>query len=102
MKIRSINPVENGLVINLVDALLGAITPNFRAVLLRQDADHASLTFLLEHESAADRAEIDDIVFEFQALEPTLPLEVSIVVDSASLTKYAHLGRMVFARKEQE
>jgi hypothetical protein len=102
MEVRTVNPGENGLVINLVDALLGAITPNFRAVLLRLDADQAALTFLLERESAADRAEIDDIVFEFQAIEPTLPLQVSIIVDSASLTKYAHLGRMVFARKEQE
>ena len=93
---------ENAFVINLVHALLGAVTPNFRAVLLRPACDGATLTFLLDHESDADREEIEDIVFEFQALEPHLPLEVSVIVGGRSLEQYAHLGRMVYARKEQE
>jgi hypothetical protein len=93
---------ENSLVLSLVQAMLGAITPNFRAVFLNCQADGISICFVLKHDDPEDREEIDDIVFEFSAHQPSkLDFDVFVRVESSPLYELNIPGRMVYARKEE-
>jgi len=56
---------ENIYVLNLVQALLGAVSNNFRAVSIKSHEKSIHIFFILEHESLDDREEITDIIFEF-------------------------------------
>jgi hypothetical protein len=91
---------ENRLVVNLVHAMLCSVTSNLRAVFLHQVKEAISLTFVLAEESDQDRQEIDEIVFELQALEPDLVIAVSISVSGTPIENLPSLGRLIFARKE--
>ena len=64
---------ENYQVLTLVAALHGAVRLNLRAVFVKCHApDSVAVHFLLGTDTPADREEIDDIMFEFEAgqLEP--------------------------------
>jgi hypothetical protein len=92
---------ENSLVLSLLHAMIGAITPNFRAVSLNCQADGVSICFVLEQDNPEDGGEIDNIVFEFSALEPcNLDLHVFVRVKSSPPYELNIPGRMVYARKE--
>ena len=97
---------ENTQALSLVQALLGNITANLRAVSFECSVVGVVLYFLLEHESLEDREEIEDTVFEFEALQPSgSKIEVIATVDPRPLPTLRNgivLGRLVFARKEQE
>jgi len=57
--------------------------------------------FMLEKESAEDREEIEDILFEFEALqEQAIELDVEIQVDARPLSSLILMGRPVLGRKE--
>ena len=94
--------VENRYVLDLVQALVGAITPNMREVGIRS-SDPLILYFLLERESDEDREEIDDIVFEFRALQdnPLIDLTVDVIVSNKPLliAMAQRPNRVVFSRK---
>jgi hypothetical protein len=93
---------ENGHVLRLVQALVGAVTPGLRAVSLELTESGVRLHFLLERESAADREEISDIALEFEALqERGLVVEVVTVV-SMEPSAVALPGRRVYGRKDPE
>jgi hypothetical protein len=95
------NSTENTQVINLVQAMLGSITNNFRAVFLECTDSDVALHFILEQEHSEDREEIEDIVFEFEALQQSgIDVEVDIAVDARPMPEIAPPGRMVFLRKE--
>lgn len=68
---------ENRQVLNLVQALLGSISPNMRSVSLVCANDAVTLHFTLERESADDREEIDYVAFEFEALQDS-PATVNV------------------------
>ena len=93
---------ENRQALNLVRAMLGSITPNFRAVYLECTPDRVQLYFVLETESAADREEINvEIVGEFLALqEAWFDIDVQITVSTANLSQLAHPHRAVYRRRE--
>ncbi len=92
---------ENAQVLHLVQAMLGGITPNFRAVFLKCNPDGVDLNFLLQHESEEDREEIEDIVFEFEALQLSgIDVEVIVSVDTRPLDELRLSGRMIYARRE--
>ncbi len=59
---------ENMAEVMLVQALCGAITPNFRMIALSLDPPDLVVRFVLEAENSEDREEIEDIVGEFSAL----------------------------------
>ena len=61
--------------LDLVQALLGAISPNFRKVQISHIHDEVLITFYLETEILEDLEEIEDIISEFEALQ-TYPVEV--------------------------
>ena len=90
---------ENRQVLNLVQALIGAVTPNFRGVTLECLTEKVMLHFVIDYESEADREEIDDVVFEFEALQSTnVQVEVVVVVSQEPIVELA--GRRVYGRKE--
>jgi hypothetical protein len=92
---------ENIQIASLVQAMLGAISPNFRAVSLELTDDSMILNFLLEHDDPEDREEIDDVVLKFEALQPTrINLRVSTTVSQKPFTELQLLRRIVYMRKE--
>ena len=93
---------ENALVLDLVQAMQGAITPNFRRVTLELTSPGAvCLRFLLERDDADDREEVDDIVFEFEALQTqNIQVDVKVIVNARPLHALNLPGRGVFGRKE--
>jgi hypothetical protein len=95
----------NGRVVNLVQAMLGSISANFRAVAIDLTQGAVKLHFLLERECDADREEIDDIVFEYEALElgfaDSRAVIASVVVSADDAPMLSMPGRRVFGRKEQ-
>lgn len=66
--------------LDLVQALLGAISPNFRKVQLSLIQDEILITFYLESEISEDLEEIDDIISEFEALQ-SYPVKVGKQVE---------------------
>lgn len=93
---------ENAQVLNLIQAMLGAISPNMRRVALQMaDDGGVHLRFLLAKDDEDDREEIDDIVFEFEALQSrNVRVEVSILVGDQPLSEIDLPGRLVFGRRE--
>ncbi|WP_457931897.1 hypothetical protein ACT51I_00225 [Pseudomonas aeruginosa] len=59
--------VRNKIIIALVQALLGAISENFRAVLI-DFSQGVDVRFFLVEDLAEDREEIDDVITEFDSL----------------------------------
>lgn len=81
--------------------MLGSITSNFRAISLEINEADVVLHFVLERERSEDREEIEDIVFEFEALQMTgIAVEVDVSVDTRPVAELALPGRMIYLRKE--
>lgn len=95
----------NDLALDLVQAAVGSITPNFRRIWLElKDGQRVRLGFLLEQDIASDKEEIEEIVFEFEALqERALDVELSVLVDSRPLEQleWPSQARVVFGRHER-
>ena len=93
---------ENTQVLNLVQAMLGAVSSNLRRVALQVPKPGAvRLTFIIERDDPQDREEIQDIAFEFEALQTEgVDLDVDIGVDDRPNSELRLPGRLVFARKE--
>jgi hypothetical protein len=92
---------DNAKVLALGQALLGAITPNFRLVAIRFEPV-VEITIVLEHESEADREEAEDIEFEFVALQDDVgrSVKTTVVVNPNPIGDTTHYGRLVYLRKE--
>jgi hypothetical protein len=93
---------ENFQVLNLVQALLGSIGSNFRYIsLICCEEKKVTLFFIIENDRLEDREEIEDIMFEFEALQDSfINDEVIIKVDSRPLREIDLVGRRVYVRKE--
>lgn len=93
---------ENLHVLCLVQAMVGAVTPNLRRVALEVLGPRkVRLCFVLEREDPEDREEISDISFEFEALQPGgIDLDVNVLVDSRSIEQIELPARVVYGRKE--
>jgi hypothetical protein len=93
---------ENTQVLNLVQAMVGAVSANLRRATLEVPARGAvRLRFVLERDDPADREEIEDIAFEFEALQTTaIELDVEVIVDARPIAELSLTGRVVFGRKE--
>ena len=93
---------ENMCVLTLIQAMIGAISSNIRRVSLKLVSPrHIELYFLLHDESLQDREEIDDIAFEFEALqERSVQIDLHITIDSRPIHLYPMPGRVVFGRWE--
>lgn len=92
---------ENSQILNLVRALLGSVSDNFRAVSLSTTDDAVKLQFILCADDEEDREEIEDIVFEFEALQDHgIDVEVEIRIEASPIAELKFLDRIVFLRKE--
>jgi hypothetical protein len=82
--------------------MVGAISSNLRRVTLQVPRPGAvCLRFVIERDVPADREEIEDIAFEFEALQTQgIDLEVLVTVDDRPSSELRIPGRLVFARKE--
>jgi hypothetical protein len=93
---------ENLQVLNLVQAMVGAVTPNFRRVTLELTSPGTvCLRFVLERDDPDDREELEDIAFEFEALQTRgVELDMKVIVDARPIQEINLPGRVVFGRKE--
>lgn len=97
---------RNMITVMLVQALLGAISPNFRRVALSFSASKLTVLCVLERDDDSDREEIEDIVDEFACLLTDLPdigffVESEIIIDSSFLPALdVEKWTPVFRRKE--
>jgi hypothetical protein len=91
---------ENIHVVNLVHAMLGAVSPNWRCVSVESTESGVRLHFLLERDDDADRAEISEVEFEFQALHPREDVQLSVAVSCSEAAVQELPGRRVFLRRE--
>lgn len=86
----------------LMQALLGAITPNFRMVWFSIDDNEViRVTLILEKESADDEEEIDDLKSEFEALqEKPIKYCFNVVISDEDLIWPNENSIVVYRRKE--
>jgi hypothetical protein len=87
--------------LRLVQALLGAVSENFRMVCLSHDGASWRLIFVLHEDNAEDREEIADVACEFEALQDS-PTEylVEVIVTSQQLEWPVAPVRVVYRRRE--
>jgi hypothetical protein len=94
---------ENEMTLALVQALLGAPSPNFRAVTIETRPTEILIRVYLESESIIDREEVDDLLAEFEALH-TKPIktEIEVIVSSQRWPTGVNslAGRPVYARRD--
>lgn len=74
--------------VNLTHAMRGSITANWRAVLLDKRGNQFLVTFVLATDSTDDRDEIEDVIFELEALEPDSEISVSVTVSDLPLNTF--------------
>ena len=93
---------ENVQVLNLVQAMIGAISSNFRRVTLEvSESGAVHLRFVLAREDLNDREEIEDISFSFATLQTRdIDIKVDVFVDHRPISDLELAGRVIFARKE--
>lgn len=85
----------------LVQAMVGAVSPNFRMVAVSNTAGVWQLLFILETEDEEDREEIADIATEVEAMQDTgIRYELEIRVTSEPLQLPALPTRVVYRRRE--
>jgi hypothetical protein len=90
----------------LMEALLGAISPNFRMVAISFSRDTWKVGFWLEKEDEIDREEIEDALGEFDSLVLGMenpPLKISAVteISGGSLPRLdVSDWRTIFLRRE--
>jgi hypothetical protein len=84
----------------LVQAMLGAISPNFRMATIDHDGREWVLTFYLEKENAEDLEEIEDIAFEFEVLHQDAFRYKTIITASPLSTPEPVIAEAVFKRRE--
>ena len=87
----------------LVQALLGAISSNFRMISIRELGSKVVVTIILETENDDDLEEIDDLQTEFEALQEA-PVDYEFVtqINNEELEWPDHNTIVVFRRRENE
>ena len=93
--------VENDDVLDLVQAMLGGISTNFRFVSLDADSDATRIQFVLATDNPVDREEIDEIESEFIILreqrEGRRGCHVEVVVDKRPVSDLELRSRLIYS-----
>lgn len=85
----------------LSQAMLGAISPNFRMVTLEKNTHGWQIQFHLEFEDSYDREEIQEIVEEFESLQVnSVKYEVGVVISTDTIQWPNLPTRVVYRRRE--
>ena len=88
-------------VLMLVQALVGAISANFRMVALQKDGDEWVLSFYLEKNIEEDVEGIDDVVCQYTAYQDSsLRCRSELIVGGERLPGLSEVGRVVYRRRE--
>ncbi|NBF09197.1 hypothetical protein [Pseudomonas sp. Fl4BN1] len=91
----------NFQVLMLVQAMLGAITPNFRMVVLSREGDVWVIRFYLERCVEDDVDEIEDIICQYTAYQSSdLKCKSEVLVSNVRLPSLSGADRVVYRRKE--
>lgn len=94
--------IWNEQIVKLMQAMLGAISPNFRMITVENEQDVFVLRFYLEEQNSEDFKEIDEIVFEFVALQDNgkfeCKQEIIVINDRLDWPKFP--TRVVYRRRE--
>lgn len=91
--------IENNYILSLIQAMLGAISNNFRAVWITVEGEKLNICFLLYTENNEDREEIEDIIFEFEALQGKIIDITSNIIINDKTWLPPENARMVFLKK---
>lgn len=85
----------------LVQALLGAISCNFRMIALFWEEGGWVIRFYLGSESDEDSAEIEDVICQYDAYqESALKIRSETIIGGGKLPLVSEVGRIVFRRRE--
>jgi len=92
---------ENEVTLNAVQALLGLISSDVIAVAVRTEQDRVDLTFWVRRHTPEVDEDIDDAVFELDALfsEEHPLIEATVREGAPDPTKLAGYGRMIYWAK---
>lgn len=93
---------ENGVVLDVVQAALGLISREMRAISVCVESDRIILYVAVHERSAQVEEDVDDLVFELYALQDKLiDIEASVHVGKPGTAWPGYLGRRVYLAKEQ-
>lgn len=85
----------------LVQAMLGAITPNFRMVVLSREGNMWVIKFYLEEHVEDDIDEIEGVICQYTAYQGSdLICKSEVLVGSGRLPSLSEADRVVYRRKE--
>jgi hypothetical protein len=92
------------LALSLQRALLGAVTPNMRAVYARRDRNEIVITFVFDGDISADDVETTgivstEVISDFPDPDITVTENLIHTLGSAPLVHQGH-GRLAYLRKE--
>lgn len=91
----------NFQVLMLVQALIGAVSHNFRMVALYLDEDEWVVKFFLEKNLEEDLEEIEDIFCQYTAYQDhSLKCRHEVIIGQQSLPGFSEVGRVVYRRRE--
>ncbi len=87
--------------VDVMQALLGSISPNYRMITMDHDGSQWIFTFVLEHEDVEDREEVEDFAIEWEALKdrPTSCTTV-VLIEAGALAWPAPPTRVIYRRRE--
>jgi len=85
----------------LVQSMLGAITPNFRMVVLSRDNEGWVVKFHLQDDVEEDVEEVNDIICQYSAYQDSsLKCKWEILFGDGELPVNSETDRVVYRRKE--
>lgn len=93
--------VWNYQVLMLVQAMLGAVTPNFRMVVLSREGEEWVISFYFEKDVADDIEEVEDIICQYTAYQDSsLKCRREVIIGREKLPSLSQADRVVYRRKE--
>lgn len=91
----------NHQVLMLVQAMLGAVTPNFRMVVLSREGEEWVISFYFEKDVEGDIEEVEDIICQYTAYQgSSLKCRREVIVSREKLPGLSEADRVVYRRKE--
>jgi hypothetical protein len=92
---------ENRLVLDVVQAALGLISREMRAISIDQDSNRINLYVAVRERNAQVDEDVEDLVFELDALQDgPVRIESHIFVGAPNLEWPGNSGRRVYVAKE--
>ena len=92
---------ENRLVLDVVQAALGLISREMRAISVKRDSNRIDLYVAVHERNAQVDEDVEDLVFELEALQDgPIAIEASVFVGAPNADWPGSSGRRVYVAKE--